>query len=139
MSDSYQHFGADRPLLDAEQLASHVAAISAVATRPEFVQILREIHSAPESERLSTAERLASLEELRARGLDLPEGSRITTRYFEEPVGDIGGSLLLSTETTAAEPISGVSASHTTICYSVGAIVCVSVGHEEIYAGPPLS
>lgn len=138
MSDSYSTSA--QPLLDPEQLAAQVEAISSVATRPEFVEILQEIHGAPESERVATAERLASIGELRSRGVDLPQGSRLTTRYFENPTAEVGGSLRLSTEVAAAsEPISGVSASHTTICFSVGAIICVTVGHEEIYSGPPLS
>lgn len=137
MSDNFRHVDPATGLPRPEDLAEDARIVSQVATHPAFIALLDEIRAAPESDRLATAERLANLEELRARGLELPAGSRLTTRYFEDPYAALAGSVKVDSENVT--DIGPDKAVGSTICYSLGFFACVTVGHTEIYSGPPLT
>ncbi|WP_206269288.1 hypothetical protein [Streptomyces alfalfae] len=108
-----------------EQIKELSARLAEVASHPEFTQMLREIEESPDSERLATATRLASVDELTARGIPVPEGFRLTTRYFENPASVTRGDVATSLPEPPEEDLA-----RATVCASVGYIVCASVGGE---------
>jgi hypothetical protein len=65
-------------------------------TSPPYVEAMRAVRASPEDDRLAEAERRLSPDALRDLGVPIPEGMRISSRYFEkglpEPVevGDFG-------------------------------------------------
>jgi hypothetical protein len=67
----------------------------AALTSPPYVEAMRAVRAAPEDERLDEAAKRLSPEALRDLGVPIPDGMRISSRYFEkgfsEPVelGDI--------------------------------------------------
>jgi hypothetical protein len=110
-----------------EQLAEFGKALSEVASHPEFTRMLREIERAPEAERVAKATQLASVDELAKRGVPIPDGFRLTTRFFENPEAAVRGDVAV----TLPEPTPGVAPeARTTVCGSIGYIVCGSVGGE---------
>ncbi|MGW6544108.1 hypothetical protein ACWGBH_14820 [Streptomyces massasporeus] len=112
-----------------EQLAEFGKALAEVASHPEFTRMLREIEQVPEAERLAKATELASVDELAKRGIPIPEGFRLTTRFFENPESAVRGDAAI----TLPEPTAGVDPeARATVCGSIGYIVCGSVGGEVL-------
>lgn len=62
-----------------------IQVLSELIAHPEMQRITDEILAAPESERLELVNKIATPEALAARGIPVPEGVKITTRYFEDP------------------------------------------------------
>ncbi|WP_142215263.1 hypothetical protein [Streptomyces sp. SLBN-118] len=112
-----------------EQLKELSKVLAEVASHPEFTKILKEIEQTPESERLAKATRLASVDELTRRGIPVPEGFRLTTRYFENPSSVTRGDVAV---TLPQLPAGGDELERITVCASVGYIVCASVGGEVL-------
>ena len=73
--------GAPREL--PSEVREQLADLAQVVSNPQFTAIINEIEQAPEAERVDTASRLASVAELEARGIPIPQGMRVTTRWFE--------------------------------------------------------
>nr|BFD88337.1 hypothetical protein StreXyl84_77380 [Streptomyces sp. Xyl84] len=115
----------------AEHLQHLSATLAEITSNPAFLEILEEIAQAPESERTAAATRLATVEELSARGIPISKDLRITTRYFENPEGVKSGDVVaVSTPSPDEERSSG---SGWTICTTTGSAIggttgCVSVG-----------
>jgi hypothetical protein len=106
--------------LDVEKGAREIGALVA---HPQYQALIEELERTPERERVEVARRLATRDELIRRGIPLPEGFRITLRWFEDheerwPVKEV-------TEQNVVPVRAGW-----TICGSVGWIVCVSAGRE---------
>lgn len=95
----------------------------------QFQGLVKEIDAQPPSERIAFAKRLATVDELKKRGIPLPEGFRITTRVFENP-SDMSSQF----DETGKQIAATSAAVGPTVCVSVGAgiivNVCVSVGGE---------
>lgn len=126
---SYESAESGLEKIDPEVLGERVRVISALAADPVFAQLVREIDDAPEDTRMDTAERLSRVEVLRERGLTVPEGLRLTTRYFEDPAQNVYGSLLVDrpSDEAASEPEKTLFELH--VCVSLGYFACVTVGH----------
>jgi hypothetical protein len=144
-----------KAMLSPAAIQEQIEALNQVASHPAVISAMKELAELPEEERLDAARRLATPEALRDRGASLPEGFRITTRYFEEPgasiqnqvkLGEIGApSVLDELERKAPEALAAMrrsrpemveelgglgvpEAAGLTVCLSAGTWVCVSVG-----------
>jgi len=119
--------GYARPI-DVNFLTEQAQRASVLAVHPVFIALVREIQSAPKSERLATAERLANINALRERGLPMPEEFRLTTRYFENSNAIVGGSIRLDTAYPVVrdEPVFTMT-------------VCISIGEGPGGLGPTIS
>src|SRR3546814_11171239 len=62
------------------------------------------------------------------RGLNAPEGMRVTTRYFEAPRATVRGDAPISTTESTAASGAELEAQAASVCVSIGFIVCASVG-----------
>lgn len=112
---------------ESDLIRKQTEFLSEIATHPALRQILTEIEQEPPENRLATAERIASVEALEAQGVNIPEGLRITTRYFENSDTLVRGDVIINpTAETFLESARG------TLCVSVGEIVCASYGWEAL-------
>lgn len=69
---------------DVERLQRETQELIEALTAPAYVAALRAVKDAPESERLLEASKRLTPDALRAQGVPLPEGMRISSRYFEK-------------------------------------------------------
>ncbi|GAA5024160.1 hypothetical protein GCM10025734_82280 [Kitasatospora paranensis] len=104
-----------------------------MASHPGFLAILDEIGQAPEADRLKTAERLATVDNLRSKGVPIPDDFRLTTRFFENPQNALVSSAKIDTVSPPGADDEDF-ASGLTVCGSVGYIVCGSVGGQTLAA-----
>ena len=132
--------------LGQEAFYELVEKLATISTKPAFLQMLREIEVAAPDEREATAMRLATLDGLRERDIQVDSDFRITTRYFENPEPSKRGDIRTSTtidgpfEQGAGDTTPPVEAADTSlaVCFSVGAVVCASVGTSTSVGFPPL-
>jgi hypothetical protein len=87
-----------------EELAQQVQKLNEAVTHPAFLEMLEEISKLPEDERFKAASERGTPEALARRGVPLPDGMRVTTRYFEDPQSRFLGSVALATEGVSAAP-----------------------------------
>jgi hypothetical protein len=119
-------------------LSSHAATLAAITAHPAFLEMLSEIEAQPEGQRMAKAEQLASVSELQRRGVPVPPGLRLTTRYFENPGQAQRTEQLLHLNEmvgtgAASQPPGGpmqTGLRTVTVCASGGFFFCVSVGAE---------
>ena len=78
----------DRPAtaddLNAERLRQVTSQMVDALTSPAYVEAMRAVKSAPEGQRLEEAMRRLTPDALKAQGVPLPAGMRISSRYFEQ-------------------------------------------------------
>lgn len=103
-----------------------ITRLAAVVSHPEFSKMLQEIEAKPGEERMKFAKIIATPKELARRGIPMPEGFRITTRIFEAPGASVVRAVKIDEDILGAD---GKTAYATTICASLGFILCVTVGH----------
>jgi len=148
--------GADpSAMMSAGALEDQIQRLSQVASHPAVIAAIKELGELPEGERLNAAREIATPQALQERGVPLPDGFRVTTRYFEEPgtqiqnqikLGEMGAPSVVDDLQRSApdvletiyrsrpdiygelEGIPSQTATALTVCGSVGYIVCVSVG-----------
>lgn len=113
---------ADRQSSDA--ISDQIKLLTQISTHPALRQILSEIQKAPAEQRLATAERIASVDALAAKGVEIPKGLKISTRYFENPNAVVRGDVMMNPKPDLMRAAGG------TLCVSVGEIICVSYGWE---------
>ncbi len=70
--------------LSAERLREITAKMVDAISSPAYVEAMRAVKAAPEGQRLAEAMRRLTPDVLRAQGVPLPEGMRISSRYFEK-------------------------------------------------------
>jgi hypothetical protein len=70
--------------LSSENLKEIVGKMVDAITSSAYVEAMRAVKSAPEGQRLDEAIRRLTPDALRAQGVRLPEGMRISSRYFEK-------------------------------------------------------
>lgn len=110
-------------------LAQQAAILTAITTHPAILEMLREVEAVPEPQRMQKAEQLATVDAMKARGIPVPAGVRLTTRYFEDPNAPQIQAQIVSGG--PAEPVAAmVQAAGTSICASLGFFFCVSVGRN---------
>jgi hypothetical protein len=69
--------------LDPDHLQKVTAEMIETITSPAFVEAMRKMKAAPADQKLSEGARLLNPDTLRKAGVPLPDGMRITSRYFE--------------------------------------------------------
>jgi len=69
--------------LDPDRLKSITSDMVEALTSPAYVEAMRVLKSTSNEKRLSEAMRRLNPDALRAEGVKLPEGMRISSRYFE--------------------------------------------------------
>lgn len=112
-----------------KQVNEQIATLSKIVAQPEVKEILNEILEAPADQRLDVARRVATTRALAAKGVKIPKGFKITTRYFEEPPSEaaVVGGVVIEGRNTATRQAG-------TLCISLGAGVvvygCLSYGEE---------
>jgi hypothetical protein len=146
---------ANRPTKD--ELLEQTHRLTEFVSHPVLLEELRDLERVPESRRLEEAQRRLSLQALSAKGVPVPDGIRITLRYFENPETRLVTSLATSSQEGLREPniiqelasnprlFAELSRSHPevvtelasktlapdlTACISAGYFVCVSVGRK---------
>lgn len=94
--------------LDPQALRDLASKMVESITSPAYVEAMRALKSAPAGKRLDEAMRRLTPEALRAQGVPLPEGMRISSRYFESGLAPIelgeAGDPNLLTKLHAVEP-----------------------------------
>lgn len=68
-----------------EQIATMGEELSKIASQPAFLEQLLKIRTAPASERYDAAKKVATVDNLNAKGVPLTSDFRVSTRSFEEP------------------------------------------------------
>jgi hypothetical protein len=91
-----------------------------VVTSEPFKEIVTELANYPEAERKSRATQMLTVDSLRARGVQIPEGLRISSRIFERP-GDGATAPGLDVVAHGDQTPMG-------FCVSLGQWLCVSWG-----------
>lgn len=107
------------------RLQTYAQQVAETMTHPELLAILEEIHKEPTREkRKAKARELATVQELCKRGVPLPKTSRIAIRTFEDPTNPKFDDFL-----SPAGPGPSEEAPTTTVCASIGYIICASIGN----------
>lgn len=82
-----------RITIDERKLRQYSEEFAEVVSSDAFLEQLKRVAEAPEDERLGLAAQRLTPEALRAEGIDLPDATRISSRYFEGsdvPVIELG-------------------------------------------------
>jgi hypothetical protein len=74
---------AEVEMLDAERLRKITDEMITAITSPPFVEAMRTMKTTPQDQRLKVGAKILNPEALRSKGVPLPAGMRITSRYFE--------------------------------------------------------
>jgi hypothetical protein len=114
--------------LSPDHIREASEALIRVVTSPQYLTVAAEINSMPPDERHQATMELMTVEGLRSRGLQVPDGLRISPRWFEPPEA---GLLAESAEVLAHGATNPNDPSGGTTCVSVGEIVCVSHGTSD--------
>jgi hypothetical protein len=69
--------------IDPKRLTKITADMIAAITSPAYVEAMNTLKKTPMEKRLAVATKLLTPDALRKKGVKLPEGMRISSRYFE--------------------------------------------------------
>jgi len=83
ISTSAEHNGLKPTADERARLRDETQAIIDALTSPAYVAALKAVKEAPTKQRLQEAAKRLTPEALRAEGVPLPKGMRISSRYFE--------------------------------------------------------
>ena len=72
---------AGTPNVDLAELRQQARALTDFAVNPQVIELLEEIEASPDP--IAAADELATVDELRRRGIDISDDLRLTLRYFE--------------------------------------------------------
>ena len=122
-----------------EDLERQSELLKQVVLTPQFQESLKELKSLPEDQRFDFVQREMSPNALRDKGVPVPDDIRITTRVFEDPAGDVVRHPSDAKPEVWVDPTPAPSGPNVplpdgghghgaTVCVSVGALVCASVG-----------
>jgi hypothetical protein len=103
-----------------EDVAAQTAKLVGVVTSDPFKEIVAELAGYPEPERKQRAGEMLTVEGLRARGVDIPAGLRLTSRVFERPADGAAAPGLDVIAHTEQAPLGW--------CASLGQWLCISYG-----------
>lgn len=70
-------------LINPDKLRKEMDAMTEMLSHPEFVAAMKLIKSTPLSKRNALAKKTLTIQAPREKGVKIPEGMRLTTRYFE--------------------------------------------------------
>lgn len=106
----------------AEELKKMTDSIIEAITSDEFLERMEEIRKSSIDDRLLRARDLLSIDGLRQAGVNLPDGMRVSSRYFEEGVGLI--------------EFGNIDELHTSIADTYDPIITLKDGSSAKHAGP---
>lgn len=69
--------------IDPDFLKAHTDKIIAAITSPAYVEAMKKLRGTPSEMRRALAEKILTPDALRAAGVPLPAGMRISSRYFQ--------------------------------------------------------
>jgi hypothetical protein len=107
------------------EIEEQTRRLNQVWTHPRFIELIQDLEETPENERPEVARRLVTRDELDRRGIPIPPGVRITTRWFEDPRAQTLESPLVD-----SGPDIGPRRPPINICVSAGFYVCASCGAD---------
>jgi hypothetical protein len=118
--------------LSPERIVQAGEELVRVVTSPQYLEAAAEVNALPVEQRLEAVKELLSVEALRARGLEIPEGLRISPRWFEPPTaGVLSADSADSADSAESEVLAhGAAPATSTLCISVGTVLCVSYGSD---------
>jgi hypothetical protein len=70
-------------LINADKVRKEMDVMIEMITHPEFVASMKAMKETPLKKRREFGEQNLTLKALKAKGIKLPDGMRVTTRYFE--------------------------------------------------------
>lgn len=115
--------------LSPERIVQAGEELVRVVTSPQYLEAAAEVNALPVEQRLEAVKELLSVEALRARGLEIPEGLRISPRWFEPPTAGVLSAD--SADSAESEVLAhGAAPATSTLCISVGTVLCVSYGSD---------
>ncbi len=117
---------AGTPNVDLAELRQQARALTDFAVNPQVIELLEEIEASPDP--IAAADELATVDELRRRGIDISDDLRLTLRYFES-ADDVEGHERVIWAPVAEAQIE--ASGSWTVCGSIGAPIvpiCLSVG-----------
>lgn len=76
-------------LIDPQKVRADMDVMINMTTHPAFVDAMRTLKATPVGDRLDVGKKLLTVDALKAQGVDIPAGMRLTTRYFEPGSPDI--------------------------------------------------
>ncbi|MGJ8736984.1 hypothetical protein [Zobellia laminariae] len=88
-------------LIDAKKVREEMDAMIEMISHPAFVDAMKTMKKTPISKRRQLGKKILSIDHLKSKGVKVPKGMRVTTRYFESgrpgiiellPNGKIRGS-----------------------------------------------
>src|SRR5512133_2316254 len=103
---------------------AQIDELSRVVRNPEFLRMISEIEATPPDRRPRVARQFATREALSDRSIPLPEGFRVTLRWFEDGARP---KTLAERQISPIRPEAELALARPTICASVGVVVCASI------------
>lgn len=76
-------------LINADKVRKEMDAMIEMISHPEFVASMKAMKETPLKKRKEFGEQNLTVDALKAKGVKLPDGMRVTTRYFEPNKPDI--------------------------------------------------
>jgi hypothetical protein len=76
-------------LIDATKVRKEMECMIDMITHPAFVAAMKLMKETPISGRQELGKKTLTVKALKAQGVKLPEGMRVTTRYFEQGRPDV--------------------------------------------------
>jgi len=70
-------------LINPVKVKKEMDAMIEMITHPAFVDAMKTMKQTPNSKRLALGKEVLSVQSLKSKGVKMPEGMRVTTRYFE--------------------------------------------------------
>ncbi len=69
--------------IDATAVKKEMDVMVNMITHPAFVDAMKTLKSTPPAQRREVGKKILTVENLKKKGVDIPKGMRLTTRYFE--------------------------------------------------------
>lgn len=70
-------------LIDRQKVKKEMDVLINMITHPAFVDAMKKMKASPVSKRRELGKKLLNIDVLKAQGVEIPPGMRLTTRYFE--------------------------------------------------------
>ena len=68
---------------DAAAVKKEMDVMVNMITHPAFVDAMKTLKATPVAKRRATGKKILTVDVLKKKGVDIPDGMRLTTRYFE--------------------------------------------------------
>ncbi|MGJ8736987.1 hypothetical protein [Zobellia laminariae] len=70
-------------LINTQKIRAEIEAMIEMISHPAFVEAVKTMKKKPISKRRQLGKKILSIDHLRSKGVMVPKGMRVTTRYFE--------------------------------------------------------